>query len=163
MIRLGHTRIGFIHYRELTRLDVGGRFGGYRKSLDDAELVFDDVLVRSGNYDAGSGFHAMRSLLGLSTNPSAVMTGNDTIAIGAIAAVADAGLSVPKDVAVVGFDDIPIGKFLVPPLTTIRVPVAEMAEQAGEMVIRLIRDELLEEHRVRFPTELVVRSSCGER
>jgi DNA-binding LacI/PurR family transcriptional regulator len=70
---------------------------------------------------------------------------------------------VPDDVAVVGFDDIPIGSFMVPPLTTIRVPVAAMAERAGEMVIRLIQNDPIEEHRVKFPTEMVVRSSCGER
>lgn len=89
------------------------------------------------------------------------MVGNDTVAIGAISAIAESGLRVPDDVAVIGFDDIPLARFIVPPLTTIRVPVEDMARRAGGMVMRLIEGEELGEHRVLLPTELVVRHSCG--
>jgi LacI family transcriptional regulator len=157
----GHRRVGFIHYREIASVDEGGRFGGYRAALHAAGLPFEARIVRSGDYSAESGYRAMRSLLTEPDRPTAVMIGNDTVAIGAISAIVDAGLRVPGDVAVVGFDDIPLARFVVPALTTIRLPAEEMARRAGDMVVRLVEGEALAEHRVRLPTELIVRRSCG--
>ncbi len=161
VIGLGHRRIGFIHYRRIGSVAGGGRFGGYRAALAAEGIPFDIRWVRSGNYSAESGHDAMLSLLAESDRPTAVMVGNDTVAIGAIAAVAESGLRVPDDVAVVGFDDIPLARFIMPPLTTIRLPAEDMARRAGDMVVRLIDGEELDERRVRLPTELIVRRSCG--
>lgn len=157
----GHRRIGFIHYRRIGSVGEGGRFGGYRTVLAEAGIPFEPRWVRSGDYSAESGYTAMLSLLDEPDRPTAVMVGNDTVAIGAISAIAESGLRVPDDVAVIGFDDIPLARFIVPPLTTIRVPVEDMARRAGGMVMRLIEGEELGEHRVLLPTELVVRHSCG--
>lgn len=158
---LGHRRVGFIHYRAIASVDEGGRFGGYRAALGFAGIPFEVRFVRSGDYSAESGYRAMRSLLDEADRPSAVMVGNDTVAIGAISAIVDAGLRVPGDVAVVGFDDIPLARFVVPPLTTIRLPAEDMARRAGDMALRLVEGEELDEHRVRLPTELIIRRSCG--
>lgn len=161
LIGLGHQRIGFIHYRGIERLDGGGRFGGYRAALAEAGLAFEPRWVRAGDYSAESGHAAMRSLLIEPDCPTAVVVGNDTVAIGAIAAVAEAGLRVPDDVAVIGFDDIPLARFVLPPLTTTRVPAEDMVRRAGDMVVRLVEGQGLEEHRARLPTQLIVRRSCG--
>ena len=116
--------------------------------------------MRIGDYSAASGYAAMRSLLA-SAQPDAVFAGNDTIAVGAVAAVHERGLRVPEDVAVVGYDDIPTAPFLSPPLTTVRVPALEQGRLAGEMLLRLVHGERVPEVQVGLATHLVVRKSCG--
>lgn len=161
LIELGHTRIGFIHYREMRSLDTGGRFRGYRAALERSGIALDETLVRSGDYSAESGYNAMRSLLNEASLPTAVVTGNDTIAIGAISAIVEAGLRVPDDIAIVGFDDIPLAQFISPSLTTVRVPAHQMAEACGSMIIDLIQGRPIQERKRVFPAELIVRKSSG--
>lgn len=161
LIRLGHRRIGFIHYREVVDPGMGGRFKGYRLALEAAGLRFDDRWVRSGNFNAESGYQAMLSLLTEAERPTAVVMGNDTIALGAMAAVVESGLRVPDDVAVVGFDDIPLARYAVPALTTVGLPASEMAVTCGHMILDLIANGRLDSPKRWFPAELVVRRSCG--
>jgi len=157
----GHRRIGFIHYREIKSMDEGGRFAGYRRALAQAGVTFDPAIVRSGNYSAESGFAAMMSLLGEDEPPTAVVNGNDTIAIGANSAIWQSGRRVPDDIAVVGFDDIPIARYITPALTSVQVPALAMARKCGEMVIDLIKGNDLDTRHVQLPIHLVVRDSCG--
>lgn len=161
LIRLGHRRIGFIHYREVVDPGMGGRFKGYRVALEAAGIPFDDRWVRSGNFNAESGYQAMLSLLAEAERPTAVVMGNDTIALGAMAAVVESGLRVPDDVAVVGFDDIPLARYAVPALTTVCLPASEMAVDCGHMILDLIANGRLDSPKRWFPAELVVRRSCG--
>lgn len=159
LIGLGHERIAHITYAPPNYRSSDRRLADYRVAIEHAHLPHDEALVRYGNYSAASGFEAMRSLL--KEKPSAVFAGNDTIAFGAMAAVHQAGLRVPEDVAVVGFDDIPLAEFAAPPLTTVRTPALEQGRFAGEMLIRLVRGEEVAERRIVLPSELVVRYSCG--
>jgi LacI family transcriptional regulator len=161
VIGLGHRRIGFIHYREVIDLGMGGRFKGYRVALEAAGIPFDERWVRSGNFNAESGHEAMLSLLDEAERPTAVVMGNDTIALGAMSAVVESGLRVPDDVAIVGFDDIPLARYAVPALTTVRLPASEMAEACGHMILDLIADGKVDSPKRWFPAELVVRLSCG--
>lgn len=161
VMRLGHRRIGFIHYRQVADLGMGGRFSGYRSALTAADIPLDARWVRSGNFSAESGYEAMHSLLAESEPPTAVLMGNDTIALGAMAAVEESGLRVPDDVAIVGFDDIPLARFAIPALTTVRLPAVEMASICGEMIFDLIANGEIEPLKRWFPTELIVRRSCG--
>ncbi len=161
VIRLGHRRIGFIHYRQVSSLGIGGRFKGFRSALEAAGIPVDPRRVRSGNFSAESGYEAMISLLSEPERPTAIVTGNDTIAIGAMAAVSESGLRVPDDVAVVGFDDIPLARYASPALTTVRVPASEMAAVCGDMILDLIETGWLDPLKRWFPAELVVRRSCG--
>jgi LacI family transcriptional regulator len=161
LIDIGHRRIGFIHYREVTDLRLGGRFKGYRTALQHAGMPVDGRWVRSGNFSAESGYEAMLSLLAESERPTAVVMGNDTIAMGAMAAAARAGHHVPGDVAVVGFDDIPLARYAIPSLTTVRLPASEMASACGRMVLGLIAGERLDPVKRHFEAELIVRRSCG--
>lgn len=163
LIGLGHTQIGFIHYRAMRDLTTGGRFRGYRAALERNGIEIDQRLVRSGDYSAASGYEAMRALLGDGPRPTAVVTGNDTIAMGAIPAIVEAGLSVPEDIAIVGFDDIPLARFATPALTTVRVPAYEMAEACGQSIMDLIKGRPIEQRKHVFPAEVVVRESCGAR
>lgn len=161
LINHGHDRIAFIHYRHIPHHSIGGRFGGYRQALSRAGIPFDGTLVRSGDYSADSGYGGMRSLLDSGQEFSAVVAGNDTIAMGAMAAIVEAGRHVPGDIAVVGFDDIPLARYAVPSLTTVRLPAADMAASCGEMIIELITKGTLRENKRVFQAELVVRGSCG--
>jgi DNA-binding LacI/PurR family transcriptional regulator len=92
-----------------------------------------------------------------------VFAGNDTIAMGVMAAIRQKGLRIPEDVAVVGYDNIPVAAYTSPPLTTVDVPAVEPGRIAGEMLISLLRGEEPKERVVRLETKLVVRASCGAR
>ncbi|MGH2562305.1 MAG: LacI family DNA-binding transcriptional regulator [Thermomicrobiales bacterium] len=161
LIGLGHRRIAFIHFMPIYDPATDSRLFGYRQALDEAGIPFDEHLVRDGDYSAASGYAAMTSLLAASPRPTALVAGNDTIAIGAMAAITEAGLHVPDDVAVTGHDDIPTARYTVPSLTTVRMPAQAMGRRCGEMAIQLMAGKQPTERQVVFPTELVIRHSCG--
>jgi LacI family transcriptional regulator len=161
LISLGHQRIAHITLAPLSDHAVSfGRLQSYYRTLEKAGLRSDD-LVRYGNYSADSGFAAMKDLLREKPYPTAVFVGNDTVAIGVMAAIREKGLRIPNDIAVVGYDDIPIAAYTSPPLTTVRVPAVEPGRIAGEMVIALIQGIEPPERQVKLESELIVRESCG--
>ena len=160
LIALGHQRIAHITLAPLSDHSVSfGRLQSYYRTMEKAGLSSDN-LVRYGNYSADSGFAAMKDLL-CKSNPSAVFVGNDTVAIGALAAIHEKGLAVPHDIAVVGYDDIPIAAYTSPPLTTVRIPAVEPGKMAGEMVIALIQGKVPKERQVKLESNLIIRESCG--
>lgn len=117
--------------------------------------------IWEGDFEQRSGYEAVAKRLALGRRmPRALFCANDLMALGAIAALREAGLRVPEDVAVVGFDDLPFAETAVPPLTTVRQPVAEMGAIAFRMVTRLAAGETLETERIVLETELVVRRSA---
>ena len=165
LLGLGHRSIAHIGYGSPRFTTVAERLSGYRAALEEGGAQLDDELTAFANYSAESGMHAMRSLLARSraAKPrfSALFCGNDTVALGAIRALSEAGLHVPDDVAVVGFDNIPIAAFTAPPLTTIHSPLLAMAEAAAHLLVNLVEGQsppLLEQV---LDTELIVRASCG--
>ncbi|MBS3967193.1 MAG: LacI family DNA-binding transcriptional regulator [Truepera sp.] len=161
LIKLGHRRIAHITFAPLGYGSSDRRLESYRRTLADAGSAADPELVRYGNYSAASGFAAMRSLLTEQPYPTALFAGNDTIALGALAALHQHGLRVPEDIAVVGYDDIPTAAYAVPPLTTVRAPATEQGRLAGEMVLDLIAGQPVPSPRLLLDTELIVRDSCG--
>lgn len=161
LIGLGHDRIAFINYAPTHYIAAAERLRGYQKALAAADITLDDRLVRVGNYSPGSGYEAMASLLALDPRPTALFAGNDTIAFGAIAAIHEARLRIPEDIAVVGYDDIPKARYAVPALSTMRSPALKQAQRCGEMLIKLIRGEAPAQRQVILEAELVVRRSCG--
>jgi DNA-binding LacI/PurR family transcriptional regulator len=163
LIQLGHTRIAHITFSSEDYGATQDRKRGYQNALKRAGIPFDPELVRYGNYSAASGYLAMKDLLGLKPRPTALFAGNDTIALGALAAIREAGLRVPEDLAVVGYDDIPTAAYLDPPLTTIRSQAQEQGRLALEALVRLMRGEELSERRVFLETPLIIRKSCGSR
>lgn len=162
LIDLGHERIAHITYAPVTFQGALDRLEVYRCALREAGLEVDDALVRQGNYSAQSGFEAMGSLLEGTAPFTALFAGNDTVALGAMAALHQAGLRIPEDVAVVGYDDIPTAAYAVPPLTTVRTNPKEQGRRAGELLISLVQGERPAERNVQVgDAELIIRASCG--
>jgi DNA-binding LacI/PurR family transcriptional regulator len=161
LIGLGHTRIAHLSYGGLEYQGADERFQGYRDALAQADLPYDPALLREGNYSAESGFSAMTSLLDSGAAFTALFASNDTVALGAMAALRGRGLRIPEDVAVVGYDDIPLAAYAAPPLTTVRSPALEHGQLAGELLVSLIRGERPERTPLTLELELIVRASCG--
>ena len=161
LIRLGHTRIAHISYGGLEYQGADERFQGYLQALARAGLSYDPALLRTGNYSAESGFAAMASLLEARADFTALFASNDTVALGAMAALRRYGKRIPEDVAVVGYDDIPMAAYAAPPLTTIRSPALDHGRLAGEMLIHLIRGEPVDQVQVHLELDLIIRESCG--
>jgi len=121
LIKLGHKRIACITYAPIPGLhDVEERLQVYRKVLAAAGIDYDPSLVRTGAYDPNTGYQAMKSILAQSPLPTALYAMNDVMAFGAMTAIREAGLRIPQDIAVVGFDDIRLAEYSVPALTTVR-------------------------------------------
>jgi LacI family transcriptional regulator len=118
--------------------------------------------VLRGDFTEESGYRAGRQLAALAHRPDAVFAANDMMALGCLFGLQEAGLRVPTDVALAGFDDIPIARYVTPPLTTVRVRIAELGELALERLVLEMGEEQHGKPQVqRLRTELVVRSSCA--
>lgn len=149
--------------------------GGPADAPDALErrAAFDDVVARhpevtvagsfGGHFGALSGQLAVRQLLAGERRdlPDAIICANDQTAIGAMRELQAAGLAVPADVAVVGFDDMHLGALLAPPLTTVRQPMRQLGERACSLLLQRVADPALPPRAERLPTELIVRESCG--
>jgi len=161
LLALGHRRIGMITNAPLAYAASRQRLEGYRRALEKAGLSYREAWVRQGNFDEESGYAAIRELLALDEPPSAVFIASDVVAIGALRALQEDDVSVPDQVAVVGFDDITAARFITPALTTIHVPTFGLGWGAAELLIRVIDDDCPRDTQVRLNTDLVVRETCG--
>lgn len=159
LIDKGHRHIGFITGPS-EAYDAQERFRGYREALHDAGIPLHEDLVVSGDYTRQAGLEATRRLLHLDPRPTAIMASNDDAALGAMSALREAGLRIPDDVALTGFDDIPSSSFTVPTLSTVHVPVRELGSRSVEMLEEAI-DRGLSQHTdvVTLPVELQMRHS----
>lgn len=164
LIALGHVRIGCITNSPLEYAGGEDRLAGYRDALAAAGLDCDERLVRHGAFTPESGYERMGSLLASDLGFTAVFVASDVVAFGALHAVTESGRRVPDDMAVASFDDVPMARFLNPPLTTVHVPAVEMGRRAGELLIGRILNTVDPVQRIRFDTTLLVRrSSTGRR
>ena len=157
LISLGHTRIALISGPESGNAAAGRRHG-YVDALSEAGLEIDHHAIITGDYSLRSGLEAARFLLARPKPPTAIFAANDDMAVGAMTAIMAAGLSIPKDISVAGFDDTRLASAVWPALTTIRQPVAEMAKRAAE---RLMASDDGDASDDVFQFELVVRQSTG--
>ena len=161
LIDQGHRRIAMITNANLSYTASADRLAGYRQALEAAGIDFDEALTRYGAFTPLSGESAMAELLQLEPRPTAVFVASDTVALGALKAIRSNGLDVPQDIAMVGFDDVPLAEFVEPPLTTVRLPAYGLGWGAADMLIRLLNEEDIREPSVILETELIVRESCG--
>ena len=163
LLSLGHRRIAMLTGRadlQSARL----RERGFREAMADAGVPVDESLVLPGDYDAVASEAAARRLLSLDTPPSAVFAANDASAIATVEVARLLGLTVPADLSVVGFDNIPESALNSPPLTTVNQPIKVMGQRAIEMLVQLMRGEEIEKTHVTLDTHLVVRgSTCAPR
>jgi DNA-binding LacI/PurR family transcriptional regulator len=161
LIGLGHQRIALITNAAPVYTASADRLAGYRQALEAAGLPFVPELVRHGNFTPQSGVAAMEALLQADPRPTAVFVASDTVALGALQCLRRNRLRIPEDLAVVGFDDIPLVEFIDPPLTTVRLPAFGLGWGAGELLTRMISGEAINNPQVILETELIVRESCG--
>jgi LacI family transcriptional regulator len=159
LVDLGHQRIGLIN-GELQMEAAQARRDGYKQALLEASITIDAELMVEGFYTEAAAFQATLKLLDLARPPTAVFAASDAMALGALHAVRHVGLRVPADVAVIGFDDLPLAASSTPPLTSVRQPIVEMSAHAVRLLIEQIRGQGPVES-VRLPARLVVRESCG--
>lgn len=177
LIGLGHTRFGIISFeltpdprssladlqrqRSATYWPTRRRLSGYETALEAAGISWGDVPVyECAENRAEEGHHAAAALLSLEPRPTAILALSDQLALGAIRAAGKRGLSVPRDVSVAGFDDIPEASRSVPRLTTIRQPHVEKGLKAGRMLIAQLQGEESQESEI-LPSRLVVRGSTA--
>jgi LacI family transcriptional regulator len=160
LISLGHERIAMIGGpREM--LCTQARIDGYRAALERAGIEVDRRLIRYGDFHHEGGFRASREFLALEDRPTAIFAGSDEQAMGAYEAARQSGLQIPRDLSVVGFDDLPLCQWLSPPLTTVRQPLEEMGRLAARTLFQQLDGEQLVSPRVELATELRVRLSTG--
>lgn len=163
LVGLGHRAIAIITGAEGNH-DAAERLRGYRRAMREAGITVHNEWEIPGDFTEASGYHAVDALLALPNRPSAVFAANDAMAIGALSALRDAGVLVPDQIAVVGFDDIPLARYMSPPLSSVHVAIAELGTRAVEMLVHAIdrKNEHTRRHQ-RLETTLVIRKSCGAR
>lgn len=160
LIARGHRRIGMIAGEAGTppRED---RVLGYLQALEAWGMRTDSMLVRGADFNEDGGYVATGELLRLSPPPTAIFAANDLMAMGAMAALHEAGLQVPRDVAIVGFDDIPAARLLAPPLTTVAQYPDRLGARTAELLLERLRGEGPPYSReIVMPADLVVRKSA---
>ena len=157
---LGHRRVAFIAGPPGNR-DASERLRGYREAMRSVGEWSKELEI-PGNFREEAGYEACARIRGLRPRPSAVFAANDSMAIGLLYACREAGLRAPEDLAIAGFDDIPIVRFITPSLTSVRVPIAELGTCAAQRLLDVLGGKPAGRPRkVVLPTTLVVRDSCG--
>jgi len=160
VVSLGHRRVAFIS-GPLALHSARTRRDAFLQGLRQHGITPDKKLIREGTHTAEGGQHATEALLRAQRRPTAIVCSNDWTAIGALHAIDAAGLRVPEDISLVGFDDTPIASYSRPPLTTVRMSAAEIGASACQALFNLIEDKKHEGALLRIPTELVVRGSTA--
>lgn len=160
----GYQRITYITGTDHTP-DNKERIRGIRDTLAAHNLSLPDTMIFRGDYLRGSGTSAMQQILALPQRPDAVFAGNDQMAADAIVAAQECGLRVPEDIAVVGFDDIPLASYVSPALTTVHQPIYEQGVYAARTALDMLKSgdkkQPMTPPRIILPTTLVIRRSCG--
>ena len=158
LLELGHKRIACIAGPS-SITPSAERLIGYRKALEEAGLPYDENLIMRGDYHAQSGLEITHAILKMDPRPSAIFALNDLMALGALRAAAEAGFFIPRDLAVVGYDDLELAHFTNPPLTTISQPKKEIGAQAVSLLVDRISRKSRPPRRLVLPPELIVRRS----
>ncbi|NLO85147.1 MAG: LacI family transcriptional regulator [Clostridiales bacterium] len=158
LINHGHTRIALIaghphSYPTMRRLN------GYQIAMQEAGLVTPDGYIRYGDWEYESGLEQTRELLKLSNRPTAIFAMNDLMAAGCIHALCEAGIKIPEEMAVVGFDNREIARYLQPPLTTVALPTMEIGVRAASHILSLIQNPSSPPQREIIPCSIVERYS----
>ncbi|NMC02585.1 MAG: substrate-binding domain-containing protein [Chloroflexi bacterium] len=162
LLKHGHQRIAFIAgSREDLGGDTGERLRAYQFALRAYGLVADPRLIAYGQHVYAGGYAAMREIMAAGAPFTAVLASNDESALGAMQALKDAGRRIPQEVALIGFDDRPESAVQEPPLTSVHIPLFKMGYQALELLYQRLTANAPLPERVKIPTRLVTRESCG--
>lgn len=160
LLEKGHRRIGIINGPPTGAVaGLQDRLEGHQQTLDEAGIPYDPTLMVYGDYTRHSGELAVQQFLALPDPPTAIFALNDRMALGAIRALQAAGLRVPEDIAVVGYDDIPAAADFNPPLTSVRGFSRDVGQAAAQLLFKLIAGETVTEREVIVPNNLIIRES----
>lgn len=160
LIELGHRRIA--HIVANVAIDTGRRrTAGYTKTMHDAGLPVTPDLTVGTTMDEEGGYEATKELLRREPRPTAIVIATARWALGATAALDEAGLEIPRDISIVSFSDIPIGRFMHPALTTVQLPLTTMGSRAVDMLMKLIDGEEVADEEIDEPPVLTIRASTG--
>jgi len=161
LIQHGHQRVAVIK-GHAGNLDAEERLRGYRQAMRENQLAVSAAWEIPGSFSEESGYEAVKEILALTPRPTAVFASNDSMAIGALSALREIGVDIPREIALVGFDDIPIARFLSPTLTSVRVSISDLGAIAIQKLVHAIREKNnhAKQHLV-IPTSLALRESCG--
>jgi LacI family transcriptional regulator, galactose operon repressor len=160
LIHLGHHRIGYINGPENWHT-CRARLRGYQDTLASHNLTFDASLIQPGDWEMESGYAAAKNFLEQDKPPTAIFAANDSMALGAIYAIQDAGLRIPEDIAVVGYDNRNFTTTVRPRITTVSMPVIEMGGVAAELLLKQIAEGRKEEEEIKVKGQLIIRETCG--
>ena len=142
--------------------DAAERLRGYHAALKEAGIEPESALERCGDFTEAGGYDAAIELLAETNRPTAVFAANDSMAIGALSAFRESGIKVPGDIAVAGFDDIPLARYMDPPLSSVRVPISDLGATAVDILLHAITHKNLHtRRRERVSTEVVIRRSTN--
>jgi LacI family transcriptional regulator len=158
---LGHRRVAFIT-GPAGNADATERLRGYREACGKQHIVCSPELEIDGDFTEESGYRAALKILALSQRPTAIFAANDAMAAGALFALREQNVRVPEEMALAGFDDIPIARYVTPRLTTVTVAISELGRRAFELLLDSIAGKNgRRAPRETLPASLVVRDSCG--
>jgi LacI family transcriptional regulator len=158
--KLGHDRIGFIT-GNLKVASARERLEAFQAKVVELGLDAQPDLIVDGDFTLDSGASAAHQLLGLDSPPTALLASSDTEAFGVMQVAREMGISIPEDLSLVGFDDIPEASYVTPTLTTVRQPMREMGVLAAEMLMSIVEEGQGQTSTVLLPTQLVVRATTG--
>ncbi len=161
LVSVGHTRIAIIKGSP-RNYDAAERLRGYRMALREAGIAHNPTFERSGDFTEAGGYAAALELLAMSPRPTAIFAANDSMAIGVLSALRESGVRVPDEMAVAGFDDIPLARYMDPPLSSVHVPICDLGARAVELLLNGIAHKNGHTRkREHVSTELVIRRSTG--
>jgi DNA-binding LacI/PurR family transcriptional regulator len=160
LLDLGHQRIGYIK-GDSAYFSSGERLNEYQNALSSAGIPINENYIKQGNWEISSGYRAAKELLSLASPPSAIAAGNDLMALGAIQAIIDSGLSVPEDIAVVGNDNDEVSNIVTPTITTVSMPLFEMGQITAQRLLNQLNGKEKSPEETLVKGELIVRQSCG--
>lgn len=161
LIQNGHRNIAIIEGKKEFNASIERKYG-FLNALIENNLPIRTEYMVEGDYTIESGYIAMKKLLNLNSIPTAVFCFNDEMAVGAMKAAFEAGLNVPKDISIIGFDDNQLGGFITPALTTIRRPIMELSQKGAEKLINIIENKNIQREKIYVSTELVERESVAK-
>ncbi len=159
LLEIGHREIAYIS-GPLGWHDAKERLAGHKRALQAYGLSFSPSLMVEGNYQEPGGERAASKLLQSNQTFSAIVCANDEMAAGAMGAVRAAGLSIPQDISIVGFDNAPLARYLYPKLSTVNYPVAEMGRMAARWVLRNVYDHDTPDIQTKFSPQMIIRESA---
>ncbi|GAB3175431.1 LacI family DNA-binding transcriptional regulator [Myceligenerans halotolerans] len=160
LLGLGHRRISCIS-GPVDMLCSRARVDGFRSAHEEAGVAHDPSLLANGNFYVEAGYEHGLRMLSVPDRPTAIFAGSDMQAIGVLRAAHELGLSVPRDLSVVGYDDLPLASWVGPPLTTVRQPLTEMGAAATRMVFEMAAGRVPAVPRLNLSTDLILRESTA--